>query len=107
MMNTVFISGVIVENYETLTFEEFCRATQSNEDLILQMIEYQLLNPTGKTQEDWRFDSVCLRRARIASNFFCDLEVNIQGVALALELLDRIESLQQQVDFLKKIVKSS
>ncbi len=96
------IAGVIVEKSQSLTLEEFCRATHTQPDLILQMIEYQLIQPEGETPSNFRFDSVSLRRGRIAASFYHDLEVNMAGIALALDLLEKIELLQQKLDILEK-----
>lgn len=96
------ISGVIIEKTECLTLEELCRATHTQPELILQMISYQLIEPQGTNEEDWRFDSISLKRARIATSFYHDLEINWPGVALALELLEKIDDLQRQVDILEK-----
>ena len=63
------ISGVIIEKSASLTFEEFCHAIQTQPEVIVQMIEYQLLQPQGETPEEWRFDSLSLRRGRIAAQF--------------------------------------
>jgi len=103
MENKTIISGVIIEKNHSLTLEEFCYATHTNKELVLQMIEYQLVSPEGLSPEEWRFDSVSLHRGRMASSFYRDLEVNIQGIALALDLIDKIEDLKHQLNILKKM----
>jgi chaperone modulatory protein CbpM len=99
------ITGVIIEKSESLTLEEFCHATHARKETIIKMIEYQLIEPQGESPEKWRFDSHSLKRGRIAASFYHDLEINMQGVALALELLDKIESLQHQIEILNKNIK--
>lgn len=96
------ISGIIVENSGSLTLEQFCRATKIKKEIIIEMVDYQLIQPIGEIPEDWHFDSRSLKRGRIAASFYQDLEVNMEGIALALELLDQIEHLQHQLNLLKK-----
>lgn len=96
------IIGVVVEKSQALTLEEFSLATKADKDLIIEMVEYQLLQPEGDKPAQWRFDSVSLRRGRIASSFYRDLEVNMPGIALALDLLDKIEEIQRDIDILQK-----
>jgi chaperone modulatory protein CbpM len=96
------LSGVIVEKNESLTLEEFCHAMNTQKEIIIQMIEYELIHPIGDTPDEWRFDSFSLTRGRIAASFYRDLEINMAGVALALELLDQIQSLQHQINILEK-----
>lgn len=95
------ISGVIVDESQSLTLEEFCHAIHTQREIIVQMVEYQLIEPDGASPEEWRFDSHNLKRGRIAISFYRDLEINLPGVALALELMDKIERLRQQVKILK------
>ena len=96
------LSGVIIEKSQSLNLDEFCNATHAQKEIVIQMIEYQLIEPEGNSPEEWRFDWHSLKRGRIASSFYHDLEINMQGVALALELLDKIEYLQNQIDILEK-----
>ncbi len=97
------VIGVIIEKSECLTLDEFCLAIRIERQIILQMVDHQLIYPIGINPEEWRFDSISLRRGRIAASFYRDLEINFSGIALALELLDRIEELKQEVDILNKI----
>ncbi len=40
---------------------------------------------------EWRFSGAALRRARLALRLERDLELNLAGVALALELMEELE----------------
>jgi chaperone modulatory protein CbpM len=44
---------------------------------------------------EWRFSGTALRRARTALRLQRDLEINLPGVALALELLEEIDKLRR------------
>lgn len=96
------IVTVMVGESPSLTLEEFCHAIQSDADTIFEMVEYELIFPEGNEPEQWRFDSAALRRGRIAASFCRDLEVNMPGVALALELLDKIEELERRVKLFER-----
>lgn len=96
------ITGIIIEESSSLTLEEFCQATRTQREIVLQMVEHQLIEPEGGSPEQWRFDSFSLKRGRIAASFYHDLEINMPGIALALDLLDKIEKLQQQIEILEK-----
>lgn len=87
------ISGTIIESDHPLSLAELTRALAIHEEFIHALIEQGLIAPTGNNQSDWAFDSLCLKRARLARNFHIDLEVNLPGIALALDLLDEIERL--------------
>ncbi len=97
------VSGVIIADSECLTLDEFILAIKIEKPTVLEMIEHQLIHPIGENPESWRFDSNSLKRGRIAVSFYHDLDINFSGIALALELLDRIEALQQQINILNKL----
>ena len=46
---------------------------------------------------EWRFTGDALRRARLALRLERELEINLAGVALALELMEEIEQLRRRV----------
>jgi chaperone modulatory protein CbpM len=48
----------------------------------------------------WRFTGTQMRRARMALRLQSDLGINLAGVALALQLLDEIETLQMRLNVL-------
>ncbi len=95
------ISGVIIERTESLTLQEFCYAIKTEPEFIHKMVEYQLIQPHGQSPEEWRFDSISLKKGRIALSFYKDLEINLPGIALALELLEKIEKLQKDIKILE------
>lgn len=95
--NIQIISGVIIESTEPLSFDELCHAVQLQDEILQELIEHQIIQPFGKSRTDWRFDSLCLRRARLAASFYHDLDINLAGIGLALDLLDRIEQLERQL----------
>lgn len=90
------ISITIIDENNLLTLDEICRAINAEHDLILQLIDYHIIYPKGSSEKDWVFDHISLKRARLARNFYYDLEVNIQGIALLLDLLERIEMLENR-----------
>lgn len=98
------VTGIIVEESQSLTLDEFCQVIQVHQQIIIQMVEYHLLHPEGDAPENWRFNPITLKRAKTAASFYHDLGINMAGVALALDLLNQIENLQYQVDLIKKMV---
>jgi len=97
------IKGILIERSAPLTMEELSQALHLKTDLIIDMVEYHLLEPEGRSPESWQFDDLCYKRAKIAASFYHDLEINLQGIALALDLLEKIESLENQLTILKKL----
>ncbi|HLB56982.1 MAG TPA: chaperone modulator CbpM [Coxiellaceae bacterium] len=95
------ISVTIIDNDHLLSLEEICRAIHADDDLIIQLIEYHVIQPKGSSKKNWQFDDLALKRARLARNFYYDLEVNLAGVALLIDMLEKIEELETHISHLK------
>jgi chaperone modulatory protein CbpM len=93
MANTL-ISGVIIENGNTLTLTEFSHAIRIKEEVVIEMVEYEVLHPEGKNPQEWRFGSLSLTKGKKAASFYRDLDINMTGISMILELLERIEELE-------------
>lgn len=95
------ISVTIINDNNPLTLAELCRAIRVENALILQFIEYHIIQPTGSSAENWQFDHINLKRARLARNFYYECEVNLAGIGLLLDMLERIETLEADIVRLK------
>ncbi|HQU90216.1 MAG TPA: chaperone modulator CbpM [Denitromonas sp.] len=89
--------GTIVEEELHLTLLELCQATRASQEYVVTWVYEGVLEPLGQAPEDWRFTGESLRRARLACWLTRDLEINPPGVAMALDLLDEIATLQARL----------
>lgn len=96
---------ITVDAYPELDIEELCRATGVEPDFIQELIEYGVIEPRGFTYETWRFDASHLRRIRTAAHLHRDLEVNIAGAAIILDLLDEMEEMKSELESFEKYFK--
>ena len=92
--NITWIEGRIVENEVHMSIVELSHASRTPQELIMSWVTEGVLSPQGTSPEDWRFSGDSLRRAKTAAHLTHDLELNVPGVALALELLDEITRLR-------------
>lgn len=100
-MTKQIFKDIIVEQSASLNLEEFCQAVHLQTQVVIEMVEHQLIEPEGSAPNSWRFDNACLKRAKIAASFYRDLEVNMPGIGIALDLLERIEYLEQRLQTLE------
>ena len=91
----------IVEEEVHLTLVEMCHACSASEEHVIAWVYEGVLEPSGETPQDWRFTGQSLHRARLAWSLTRDLEVNLPGVALALDLLDKIYALEAELQRVK------
>ncbi|ABA57877.1 chaperone modulator CbpM [Nitrosococcus oceani] len=99
LMNS--LTGEILEEDVELTLAELCRTCQVTAERVFQLVEYGVVEPQGYRPEQWRFRGVSVRRIRCAQRLEQDLEVNLAGTALALELLDELTQLRARLQRLE------
>ena len=92
-----WIEGSIVEHDVHMTMVELAQATHTPEDLIMAWVSEGVLSPAGASPEDWRFSGNSLQRAKTAARLMHDLELDLPGVALALNLLEELDQLRSQL----------
>jgi chaperone modulatory protein CbpM len=90
-------SVCILEEQTQLTLADLCRACVVPEQRIVELVEFGALEPAGHDPAHWFFSGASLHRARTALRLQRDLDMDIAGAALALELLDEIESLRSRL----------
>ena len=91
------LRGSVVEEEIELTTVELGRACRATEQQIEVWVYEGVLQPSGDTREAWRFRGDSLARMRLATRLMQDLDINSAGVALALDLLDRIAELESRL----------
>jgi chaperone modulatory protein CbpM len=94
---TSYHLATIVEEEVELSLAELCQACRAREEQIHVWVHEGVLEPVGESPGDWRFRGPSLRRARLALTLARELEVNPPGIALALDLMGRIEALEARL----------
>ena len=98
------LTGVLLDERTELTFEEVCRVSGIRSTVIVKMVTEGLLEPVGNSPEHWRFPGHSLARLRRAQRLQADLDINLPGVALALDLLDELQTLRCRVASLETLL---
>jgi chaperone modulatory protein CbpM len=99
-VQSVFVAELIDEQ-TTFTLGDLCRACTVEAELIESLVEQGILEPSGRRGRHWEFPSSSLRRTRVTLHLQRDLGVNLAGAALALDLLERIQQLDQDLRALR------
>ena len=96
------VTGIILDDQVELTLNDLSRACSSSAEWIIELVEQGALEPVGyekekRGQTHWRFAGSDLQRARTAMRLQRDLNINLAGVALAMDLLDEIDELRARL----------
>ncbi len=91
------LSGEIFEEYAVLDLDELSRLCAVDRTFIVELVEEGVLE-VMEFAPAWRFAGAALRRARTALRLQRDLEINLPGVALALELMEELAALRRELE---------
>jgi chaperone modulatory protein CbpM len=84
-----------------LSLDELSRTCAVHSEFIVELVQEGVIAPAPaaahSAPETWRFSSLQVRRTMVAWRLQRDLGVNLPGAALALQLLDELETLRAQM----------
>jgi chaperone modulatory protein CbpM len=95
--NDLPLSGAIFEESAVLTVQDLSRMCGVEESHIVEFVEEGVLTAVAIETSEWHFTGAALRRTRLALRLERDLELNLAGVALALELMEELEQLRREL----------
>jgi chaperone modulatory protein CbpM len=88
--------GRVVDD-EAITLMQLSHICQLPPQFVIELVNEGILEPDGTSVSSWRFSYSVVERVKTVARFQHDLNVNLPGAALALELLDRINELEAQL----------
>mgnify|MGYP003630647509 CR=1 FL=1 len=99
------VESEIIDDNVQLTLVELCQVCQSSEEVVKSWVIEGVFEgicegayePITQTQQHWQFRGPAVQRARLAQTLAQELEINSPGIALALDLMDRIHQLEAQL----------
>jgi chaperone modulatory protein CbpM len=92
------LPGAIFEESAMLTVRDLSRMCAVDERHIVEFVEEGVLSVVEIDAAEWHFTGGAVRRARRALRLERDLEINLAGVALALELMEELERLRRELE---------
>ena len=94
------VTGVVLDESTVYTLSELGWASGLGADQILTMVEVGILEPLPQRRQ-WCFTGTSVTRLQTALRLQRDLGVNVEGAALALDLLDELYQLRRRSRFLE------
>lgn len=91
------IEGDNLDEAPVMTLGDICRACTVHAEWVIELVEEGVITPAGRSRDQWRFYGGSLERVMVVRRLQRDLGVNLAGAALALELMDEIETLRQRL----------
>ena len=96
-MTSKTLKGILLDEQAELSLQDLCHACSTSTEWVVELVDEGVLEPIGHEQAHWRFSGPSLLRARAAMRMQQDLQINLAGVALALELMEEIEAMRERL----------
>jgi MerR family transcriptional regulator/heat shock protein HspR len=92
---------IVVVPQETCTAEELAARAGVHPGFVARLVEFGLLEPVRRQGDTLRFDAAAVLRIRTIGRLRESLGINLAGISVILDLLDRIGALQRDIESLR------
>ncbi len=79
---------------ERLTLDALATSAGLHPALVERFVEFGLLDPVERVGTQLFFDVTAVPRLRMIQRLRCDIGINLAGVAVILDLIDRLRALK-------------
>jgi len=93
---------LLLDETVTITLKEVCQQTMISKTILLELLEHGLLGEIYASIDELQFDFQKLQRLQSALRLQNDLGVNPPGAVVILELLDKLNALQEELSILRR-----
>lgn len=100
-MTDMTLTGILLDENSELSLGDLCEACSRDTAWVSALVEEGVLEPINAGGRRWRFSAICLQRAHTAMRLERDLGVNVAGIALAIDLLDELETLRARLSHIE------
>ena len=87
----------LVDAATLCSLDELCLACNVDANWIAELVEHGVIEPIGQVSADLQFTSITIVRIAKAKRLERDLNLNLPGLAIVLDLLDEIDDLRAQL----------
>jgi hypothetical protein len=96
-MKVELTDAVWLEERGMITLVELSECSGLTEAELRDLVDLGALEPLDLGATEWSFGARCIVTARTASRLRKDFELDVQGLALVMSLLDRVEELESEL----------
>ena len=97
MANSPVLGGELLDESVELSLVEVCRICDAGEDVIVELVREGIVEPARSAESRWVFSGASVARIQIALRLQQDLQLNLPGAALVIELLEEIDRLRRSL----------
>ena len=91
------LSGDVLGDEIEVSIGELCRTCGVPAEVVVEMVEHGIIEPRGRNMAQWSFSGSSLVRVTTVLRLRRDLDLNLAGAALAVELLEEVRHLRRKL----------
>lgn len=105
--NQILTVEITDSNGSTFSLREVCERGDCHAEFVIKLVDYGIIDPVEPVPEasQWQFDVIALSRLKRALRLQRDLNLNLPGVALSLDLLDEVNTMRRDMARLEQRLK--
>jgi chaperone modulatory protein CbpM len=96
-MKVELTEAVWLEERGFVTLRELAECSGLSEPDLEDLVALGAIEPVDPDAQQWNFAARCIIAARAAFRLRNDFELDVQGLALVMSLLDRVEELETEL----------
>ena len=96
--------GLPLDESAWIEVGEFCAWLSVERHWVASLVEAGMLEPRGATPDLWSFPARDLARVRATARLVRDLDVNLAGAAVILDLLEERRRLERRLALLERLL---
>lgn len=97
----------VLQETPEMTLDEICQSCGLSTETVLTYVQEGLIDVHGDPASGWRFSEIQMIHIQKAGRLERDLRLNPAGSVLALELMEKIKNLENQIKRLESYHKES
>jgi chaperone modulatory protein CbpM len=91
----------LIEQNTLYSVHDFCEICRIRQEVLVELIREGVILPQDPSDDTWVFTQRTVTRFKRAYRLQRDLDLNLSGVALSVELLEEIDQLNEEIALLK------
>ncbi len=92
----------LIDLDEIIDLDTLAQLSNAEPAFIIELVNQSVIVPVKIENEIHFFECTCISITKRAARLHHDLEINPPGIALALELIDRIDRLERELELLQR-----
>lgn len=100
----VVVGETLLVRSKLVSWAEFLEQTGVHSTRVGELIELGWIDPITTSDQDYLFRVRDVYRMRKLERLMCDLEVNLAGACIIVDLVERVEQLEKRVRDLERLL---